>query len=50
MEVLGEDEIHFKSSRREFLNAGGVETDIIIGDVLVGFPQLPVLDHIKSHR
>ncbi|KAJ7213532.1 RNA dependent RNA polymerase-domain-containing protein [Mycena pura] len=42
MEVLGEDEIHFKSSRREFLNAGGVETDIIIGDVLVGFPQLPL--------
>ncbi|KAJ6631174.1 RNA dependent RNA polymerase-domain-containing protein [Mycena sp. CBHHK59/15] len=33
--VLGENEIHFKSSRREFLTAGGLETDIVIGDVLM---------------
>ncbi|CAK5272930.1 unnamed protein product [Mycena citricolor] len=35
-EVLGENEIHFKSSRREF-NVGpdGLETDIILGDVLM---------------
>ncbi|KAJ7693978.1 RNA dependent RNA polymerase-domain-containing protein [Mycena rosella] len=35
-EVLEENEIHFKSSRREFQTSGGLETDIVIGEVLVG--------------
>ncbi|KAJ7434748.1 RNA dependent RNA polymerase-domain-containing protein [Mycena galericulata] len=33
--VLGEDEIHFKSSRREFKVIGDLETDIIVGEVLM---------------
>ncbi|KAJ7145397.1 RNA dependent RNA polymerase-domain-containing protein [Mycena crocata] len=34
-EVLEENEVHFKSSRREFQMDGDVETDIVIGDVLM---------------
>ncbi|KAJ7632100.1 RNA dependent RNA polymerase-domain-containing protein, partial [Mycena rosella] len=34
-EVLEENEIHFKSSRREFQTGGGLETDIVIGEVLM---------------
>ncbi|KAL0570301.1 hypothetical protein V5O48_011665 [Marasmius crinis-equi] len=34
-EVLGPDEIFFKSSRREFLDNDGLITDIITGDVLI---------------
>ncbi|KAF8189916.1 RNA dependent RNA polymerase-domain-containing protein [Mycena galopus ATCC 62051] len=34
-DVLEENEIHFKSSRRQFLNADGLETDAVIGDVLM---------------
>ncbi|KAF7349229.1 Dimethylaniline monooxygenase [Mycena sanguinolenta] len=34
-DVLHENEIHFKSSRRQFLNSEGVETDTVIGDVLM---------------
>ncbi|KAJ7660062.1 RNA dependent RNA polymerase-domain-containing protein [Mycena rosella] len=33
-EALEENEIHFKSSRREF-QTGGIETDMVIGDVLM---------------
>ncbi|KAF5390021.1 hypothetical protein D9757_003814 [Collybiopsis confluens] len=33
--VLGADQIHFKSSRREFLNDDGTKTDIILGGVLM---------------
>jgi hypothetical protein len=33
--VLGENEIHFKSGRRQFTNHDGLETDTVIGDVLV---------------
>ncbi|KAJ7430590.1 RNA dependent RNA polymerase-domain-containing protein [Mycena galericulata] len=33
--VLREDEIHFKSSRREFKVIGDLETDIIVGEVLM---------------
>ncbi|KAJ6590543.1 RNA dependent RNA polymerase-domain-containing protein [Mycena vulgaris] len=34
-DALEEDEIHFKSSRREFQTDGGLETDAVIGDVLM---------------
>ncbi|KAJ6447519.1 RNA dependent RNA polymerase-domain-containing protein, partial [Mycena sanguinolenta] len=34
-DALEEGEIHFKSSRRQFLNSEGIETDIVIGDVLM---------------
>ncbi|KAJ7039848.1 RNA dependent RNA polymerase-domain-containing protein [Mycena alexandri] len=34
-QVLGENEIHFKSSRREFQSDDGLETDTVLGDVLV---------------
>ncbi|KAL0572257.1 hypothetical protein V5O48_009703 [Marasmius crinis-equi] len=33
--VLGPNEIHFKSSQREFIMESGLTTDIITGDVLV---------------
>ncbi|KAL0069594.1 hypothetical protein AAF712_003252 [Marasmius tenuissimus] len=33
--VLGPNEIHFKSSRREFVLENGSKTDIVTGDVLV---------------
>ncbi|KAE9397715.1 hypothetical protein BT96DRAFT_940723 [Gymnopus androsaceus JB14] len=33
--VLKPDEIHFKSSRREFVMKDGTQTDIILGDVLM---------------
>jgi hypothetical protein len=35
MGVLAQDEIHFKSSRRVFQTADGLETDTVLGDVLV---------------
>ncbi|KAJ7268673.1 RNA dependent RNA polymerase-domain-containing protein [Mycena haematopus] len=34
-DVLEENEIHFKSSRRHFLNVEGLETDTVEGDVLM---------------
>jgi hypothetical protein len=34
--VLAPDEIHIKSSHRDFKTRDGMETDIIIGDILVG--------------
>ncbi|KAJ7770564.1 RNA dependent RNA polymerase-domain-containing protein [Mycena metata] len=34
-QVLGENEIHFKSSRREFQSDDGLETDTVLGDVLM---------------
>ncbi|KAJ7054338.1 RNA dependent RNA polymerase-domain-containing protein [Mycena amicta] len=33
--VLGPEEIHFKSSKREFFQADGFPTDIVLGDVLM---------------
>ncbi|KAJ7275086.1 RNA dependent RNA polymerase-domain-containing protein [Mycena rebaudengoi] len=35
MGVLAKDEIHFKSSRRVFQTADGLETDTVLGDVLM---------------
>ncbi|KAF7323769.1 Dimethylaniline monooxygenase [Mycena kentingensis (nom. inval.)] len=35
LRVLGEEEIHFKSSRREFPQEGGMISDIVLGDVLM---------------
>lgn len=32
---LDDNEVHIKSSHREFQTADGMETDIIVGDVLV---------------
>ncbi|KAJ7721959.1 RNA dependent RNA polymerase-domain-containing protein [Mycena maculata] len=34
-DALEEDQIHFKSSRREFRVKGGIETDIVVGDILM---------------